>query len=43
MLAVLLLRQGEITKFINVHRVSLAFKSLRINDKVITVGLVFSN
>lgn len=42
-LAVLLLSQDNITKFINVHRLSLSFKSLKINDKVITMGLVFSN
>lgn len=42
-LAVPLLNQDNNTKFINDHRSSQSFKSLEIKDKVINMGLVFSN
>lgn len=40
-LAVLLRRQDNITKFNNVHRADLSFTSLKINDKVNAAGLIF--
>lgn len=42
-LADLLRRQDNITKFNNVHRADLSFTSLKISDKVNAVGLIFSN
>lgn len=43
MLAVPLLNWDNATKFINDHGSNQSFKSLEIKDKVINMGLVFSN